>query len=187
MSTELMDSTQPVMRVTAPAVEPEGPKIKDPKKVEAGRIGAAARKAKQERLLDELREAKSSLLATPRRTAVQAKQDQRNQEASEPKNQTEQQHYVLASHNAASISDGRSTGTACCSKQDWTPYVVGGLGVTGALWLLWSSRNYVRSSIGTTGVRVRTASHTSPPSVVVHAPVAPINQLKIQHDPFIMQ
>ena len=34
--------------------------VKDPKKVAAGRAGAAARKAKQERLLEQLRAAKGS-------------------------------------------------------------------------------------------------------------------------------
>ena len=42
----------PVERVTE--------KIKDPKKVAAGRAGTAARKAKQERLLEQLRGAKES-------------------------------------------------------------------------------------------------------------------------------
>ena len=42
----------PVERVTE--------KVKDPKKVAVGRAGAAARKAKQERLLEQLRGAKES-------------------------------------------------------------------------------------------------------------------------------
>ena len=46
-----------VSRVTDP-----GPaKQKDPKKVAAGRAGAAARKAKHERLLEELRDGKEAL------------------------------------------------------------------------------------------------------------------------------
>ena len=38
-------------------------KVKDPKKVAAGRAGAAACKAKQEKLLKELQEAKESILS----------------------------------------------------------------------------------------------------------------------------
>ena len=56
---------------------------KDPKKVAAGRAGAAARKAKQERLLEELRAAKQSLqpeavaeTATPVADVVVAKQQE---------------------------------------------------------------------------------------------------------------
>ena len=45
----------PVLKVTAP------PSQKDPKKVAAGRAGAAARKAKQAHLLEELRKAKESM------------------------------------------------------------------------------------------------------------------------------
>ncbi|MCU7846330.1 MAG: hypothetical protein KZQ93_21045, partial [Candidatus Thiodiazotropha sp. (ex Monitilora ramsayi)] len=40
-----------------------GAPLKNPKKVAAGRAGAAARKAKQERLLEELRAAKESFRA----------------------------------------------------------------------------------------------------------------------------
>ena len=58
-------------------------KSKDPKKVAAGRAGAAARKAKQESLLEELRAAKQSLqteavaeAATPVADVVVAKQQE---------------------------------------------------------------------------------------------------------------
>ena len=44
----------------SPPVERVTEKVKDPKKVAAGRAGAAARKAKQERLLEQLRGAKES-------------------------------------------------------------------------------------------------------------------------------
>ena len=54
----MTESMEGVERVTAPVPVP---KTKNPKKVEAGRAGAAARKAKQERLLEELRAAKQSL------------------------------------------------------------------------------------------------------------------------------
>ena len=40
-------------------------KVKDPKKVAVGRAGAAARKAKQERLLEQLRGAKESFRPPP--------------------------------------------------------------------------------------------------------------------------
>ena len=56
----------PVLRVTDPKTETtpttsQSPRQKDPKKVAAGRDGAAARKAKQAYLLEELRKAKESL------------------------------------------------------------------------------------------------------------------------------
>jgi anti-sigma factor RsiW len=52
-------------------VTSEPPKVlsavptKDPRKVAAGKAGAAARKAKQEKLKDELRKAKAALIAEP--------------------------------------------------------------------------------------------------------------------------
>ena len=59
------ESTEGLERVTMPAPVPVAAsptaKSKDPKKVAAGRAGAAARKAKQESLLEELRAAKQSL------------------------------------------------------------------------------------------------------------------------------
>ena len=51
-----MTTPAPVPVVASPTA-----KSKDPQKVAAGRAGAAARKAKQERLLEELRAAKQSL------------------------------------------------------------------------------------------------------------------------------
>ena len=51
---------QPVLRVTAETTS-RSPRQKDPKKVAAGRAGAAARKAKSERLERELAAAKESL------------------------------------------------------------------------------------------------------------------------------
>ena len=55
------------MTTPAPVVASLTAKPKDPKKVAAGRAGAAARKAKQERLLEELRAAKEAIApaATP--------------------------------------------------------------------------------------------------------------------------
>ena len=58
----------PVERVTAPAPAPVVPQMKDPKKVAAGRNGAAARRVRQESLLAELRAAKQAI--NPRSEAV---------------------------------------------------------------------------------------------------------------------
>ena len=58
----------PVERVTAPAPAPVVPKMKDPKKVAAGRAEAAARRVRQESLLAELRAAKVAI--NPRSEAV---------------------------------------------------------------------------------------------------------------------
>ena len=64
-SATMKESTEGLERVTTPAPVPVAAsptaKSKDPKKVAAGRAGAATRKAKQECLLEELRAAKQSL------------------------------------------------------------------------------------------------------------------------------
>ena len=74
-----MTTPAPVPVVASPTT-----KLKDPKKVAAGQAGAAAKKAKQERLLEELRAAKQSLqpeadaeTATPVADVVVAKQQER--------------------------------------------------------------------------------------------------------------
>lgn len=92
------------------------PQQKDPKKVEAGRKGAAIKKAKQERLLDELREAKASLVVK------------------------QEEHLNVAP--AEQKQKNRAEGTAVSvipTLADWTPYVACGLGIA-ALWFLYSGR-----------------------------------------------
>jgi hypothetical protein len=135
-----MEMPEQIVRVTMP---------KNPKKVEAGRKGAAARQTKKEQLLDELRKAKSALLAD---------KPEINQDPLQ----------------AASGNQTKELKATDRTKQDWTPYVVGGLGIAGALWLLWSSR-----------LRSRTGC-ASPPSVVVSA-AAPAKQLEIEDDIFKMR
>ena len=51
-------------------------KPKDPKKVAAGRAGAAAKKAKQERLLEELRAAKEAIAPAATPVADEAPKEQ---------------------------------------------------------------------------------------------------------------
>ena len=110
--------TPPVKKVTTP--EPETAEVsvvasqqptknKDPKKVEAGRAGAAARKAKQEKMLEELRTAKEALQQPP-----------------VTKSQGHSQCRVVEdTDNAVAQSAGAST-------TDWTPWFIGG-GLVGAI------------------------------------------------------
>ena len=63
-------------------------KVKDPKKVRAGRKGAAARKAKQEALLEQLRKVKDGLRPT--------RADEVSQEETSP------EHHVVKTANPTS-------------------------------------------------------------------------------------
>lgn len=103
----------PLERVTVPDAlsggTPGGTRTgaeKDPKKVEAGRKGAAARKAKQEKLLAELRETKASLV---------------------PK-------VVALSPGPKGISTGEPPQHDVTTN--WTPWVVGGVALAGTVYLL---------------------------------------------------
>ncbi|MCU7813518.1 MAG: hypothetical protein KZQ77_20125 [Candidatus Thiodiazotropha sp. (ex Notomyrtea botanica)] len=88
-----------VERVTAPP--------KNPKKVAAGRAGAAARKAKQERLLKELQAAKESFHPG---------------EASIPSGkEADQQHSVTHAHADTPL------------EHNWTPWIIGACLAGGAL------------------------------------------------------
>jgi hypothetical protein len=87
---------------------------KDPKKVAAGRAGAAARKAKQDRLLAELRQAKASVCeqAPPEDTPIQA----------------EKRHDVERRHSNPD------------DRHNMMPWIVGAFGFTG-LAILWQWRS----------------------------------------------
>jgi hypothetical protein len=82
---------------------------KDLKKVAAGRAGAAARKAKQERLLEELRVAKASLTPTPSTDSAPLRVATAGQ--------------TVAQEQVSS----------------WTPWIIGTAGLVGALVLLHSN------------------------------------------------
>ena len=115
-SATMTESTEGLERVTTPAPVPVMAKSKDPKKVAAGRAGAAARKAKQERLLEELRAAKQSLqpeavaeAATPVADVVVAKQ---------------REQPVVKQHPMPSPADPGGP-----VKADWTPWILVGAGL----------------------------------------------------------
>lgn len=143
---------------------------KDPKKVEAGRKGAAARKAKQERLLAELRGAKASLAAPD--PAPVAKQ---------------QEHIPGIPASAVAVPAEDLTGVpakAVGTTADWTPYIAGGLGIVGALWFI--------SRISAPIASQRQLSNAGSRSMAAAVPAAvnampPVTKLKAGPDPFYMQ
>ena len=122
--------------------------MKNPKKVQAGQKGAASRKAKYEQLLAELQRAKASLANT--KSAV----TQTSKEKSESR-QSEQPHEE---HSTTS----------------WSPYIVGGLGIACALWLM--SQHKCKEAAVRTSV-------TSKEQKIIPS----VKQLNIGSDPFYMQ
>ena len=116
------------IRVTAAEPPPPTPapstKAKDPKKVSAGRAGAAARKAKQGRLLEELRAAKEQARATPAPapTTVEPVEPTRPQV-------TERRHDATSS--------------------DWTPVIVGAVAVAGVAAFALRSRQTTHGVVDT--------------------------------------
>ena len=100
----------PVERVT----DPRQKKVKDPRKVAAGRAGAAARKAKQERLLEQLRAAKESF-RPPAGDGTSA---------NIPPKEADQEHTdKRLEHNREGLTN-------------WTPWIVGACLTGGALMFL---------------------------------------------------
>lgn len=94
----------PVDRVTTPKQ-----KVKDPKKVAAGRAGAAARKAKQEQLLEQLRTAKETFRPPAG-------------EASMP-----------PPKEAVSKGPGYNRGGCCTATTNWAPWIIGACLTGGAI------------------------------------------------------
>ena len=88
-------------------------KSKDPKKVAAGRAGAAARKAKQERLLQELRAAKEAIAPTATPVADEAVTDTETT-SRRVKQQAVPADPVVALQHV---------------KTDWTPWILFGAGL----------------------------------------------------------
>lgn len=86
-----------------------GKAVKDPKKVEAGQKGAAARKAKKEQILAELREAKASLAT--RADTIEAEGSRPTKTVARPQVQQDR-------------------------MPDYWSWVIGGLGIAGAFTLL---------------------------------------------------
>lgn len=142
---------------------------KDPKKVAAGRAGAAARKAKQEKILAELREAKASI---QRPSAVTEVTEQRPPAE------------AVRSHRRSEAYDKVTNGT---TDVQWTPWIVGGLGLAGVVWLLHSNtqkRAVTSAPSVTAGTAAAKSQKTEP---LAKQPPAAAQQLKTHRDPFHME
>ena len=140
---------------------------KDPKKVAAGRAGAAARKAKQQKLLDELREAKAAL--EPATPPVDVVPPERSAQAP-PKDAA-----------VPAVATTRQQQTA--ARTDWIPWIVGGLGLAGVVWFL-RGNGFAITSRG-----VAAPPKASAPSPAEAAAKRPpdAQQLKVSRDPFHME
>lgn len=101
-------------------------RTKDPKKQAAGRAGAAARKAKQERLLEELRAAKEAIApaATPVADGAVAKQ-QEQPVTGTTRSANQQRHSV----SSAPADPGDPALRAAEAAADWTPWILVGAGL----------------------------------------------------------
>ena len=144
------------------------PRVKDPKRVSAGRAGAAARNAKQQKLLDELRETKAALAPLTEREAARAPT-------------TTVVLKETADPEVAVSSDSQSHTAA--ARTDWIPRIVGGLGLAGVVWFLHGNCFAIPSS----GVAAPPkASAPSPAGTAAKQPVAS-KQLETSSDPFYME
>lgn len=94
-------------------------RVKNPKRVTAGKAGAAARKANQQKLLDELREKKAALKSDVTGVA-------------EPRERLGEPTRDAYSHGI------RSNGI---THTEWTIWIVGGLGLAAGLWFLSERQN----------------------------------------------
>ncbi len=149
---------------TAPVlVTTQTPRQKDPKKQAAGRAGAAARKAKEDKIRIDLRDAKAALKTTSNPSETPAAAARAPPETGE------------------SAGEPHHTGTRSRSEAaylDWTPWIVGGLGVACALWVV--------VNVGTTREAL---THTPMPTRARVGTTAaiPAGHLKASLDPFYMQ
>ena len=155
-------------------------KSKDPKKVAAGRAGAAARKAKQESLLEELRAAKQSLqpeavaeTATPVADVVVAKQ-QEQPVADVPSQQPKPAPAdpVVALQHV---------------KSDWTPWILVGAGLA-ALCVTYMSRSPLVKLTARQQKQQHPEARSSGATLARQPPTTPrgAQQLKVT-DPFHME
>ena len=110
-------------RVTASAEVIE--RQKDPKKVAAGKAGAAARKAKQHKLLAELREVKAAMSSS----AICEPEPRAHQE---PICETRTVNKTTEPQ-ALSTRTCPSDTTCQATTPDWTPWIVGGIGLAAGL------------------------------------------------------
>ena len=164
-STKWVEHIVPVERVTAPAPAPVVPKMKDQKKVAAGRAGAAARRVRQESLLAELHTAKwainpqSEAVATHNVVATPAEQQQ-------PVARQQPMHAPAAD-----------------VKADWTPWLLfGGAGLA-ALYVLSMQTRMPRTKLTVSGARQQKQQH---PEFGPPPPTPGAQYLKVP-DPFLME
>lgn len=180
-------------RVTAPSPTA---RTKDPKKQAAGRAGAAARKAKQERLLEELRAAKEAIApaATPVADGAVAKQqEQPVTGTTRSASRVNQQRHSVSSAPADPGDPARSAAEAAA---DWTPWILVGAGLA-ALGVTYMSRSpLVKQAVS--GARQQKQLHpeaarsassgASQPDGERSSPTTPrcAQHLKVPDDPFYM-
>ena len=135
-------------------------KVKDPNKVAAGRADAAARKAKQERLLEQLRGAKESF----RPPAGDGRP------ANIPPKEADQEQAVSADKRPEHNFE----------VNNWTPWIVGACLTGGALMFLRNTQTRSPASVAAGPV-------DSAPKQYVDNPPRPDRQLKTGPDPFYME
>lgn len=137
-------------------VTPVKVRQKDPKKVAAGKAGAAARKAKQERLQTELREAKAALHNPEKDEIIPVPEEEHTMTR-----QVVDNIDATVCHQSAVDTNQHAV--------DWTPWVLGGVGLATVVWFV---------------------SRTKP-ATVSNKPIAVNTSQPIRHlnktDPFNMQ
>jgi hypothetical protein len=171
-STEVMTQAPSAIRVTAPSPTA---RTKDPKKQAAGRAGAAARKAKQERLLEELRAAKEAIAPAATPVADRAPKEQ-------PVADVLSQQPMPASANPGDSVEA-----------NWTPWILVGAGLA-ALCVTYMSRSpLVKPTVSGADTKCRQkqqhpearSSGASQPDGTSTTPRG-AQHLKVTNDPFYM-
>ena len=151
--------------MTEPA--PVVARLKDPKKVAAGRLGAAARRARQESLLAELRAAKAAIAeaATPVADIVVAKQQEQPVAKQQP-----------------------MPAPAADIKADWTPWILVGAGLAAlCVWRSLTPGLSVKQTVS--GARQQKQLHPEACSLGASQPPPTLHgakHLKVPDDPFYM-
>ena len=139
---------------------------KDPKKQAAGRAGAAARKAKQEKILDELRNAKAAMREESDAPSVKPYED-----------------AVHQPNKPSAVAKSRHI------PDYWTYYIVAGLVALGGLALVFRDKiTPNNSSLPPPGPTANPQARPRAPTSALLLPQPPIDSLlKTEPDPFDMQ
>ena len=157
----MVETNQETLQAEKPALErvtdPRQKKVKDPKKVSAGRGGAAARKAKQERLLEQIRAAKESVRPDGTSASIPLKEaDSKDQEHTDKRPE----------HNREGLIN-------------WTHWIIWACLTGGALMFLRNTQTRSPASVAAGPV------DSSPKQPVDKPPSA--KQLEASPDPFYME